>query len=245
MNQHRCSFAIQIPDLVPDGPRGRPPFGLCVHTSGRSIVARAVRRKEDVLEHAVAHYDSEKYSAHYVGGYDGDLVQITADDRVVPHIGVDSKLERPLYLDGRWLTDKRLSATAVKLWQKTWARTSWWTIDESMSPQHLYPSTQPNWDYVGLELPPLLKPTSEGLWYTDAQHDLVAKLWIDLAKRHSWAGWMDTVTRGRLPHNRLLGHEDLDAFERWDRGGGWDPGALRAAPRFDWDRVAARLVTLV
>jgi N-acetyl-anhydromuramyl-L-alanine amidase AmpD len=224
--KHRSPLAAQVVDLVPDKPRGRPVFGLVVHTSGRGIVAKAARAGVPVTEYCVGYYRAAEYSCHYLIGYEGEIVQITADDRRVLHVGVD-KAERALYLSGRWRTDRRLASTAVQLWARAWAR----------SPQHLFPSSAPNDDYVGVELPPLLKPSSDGLWYTPAQHRAVARLADDLRRRHGWPAFWDDV----LPVPRLLGHEDLDAFGRWDRGGGWDPGALRAVPRFRWATVAAEL----
>lgn len=221
-----CSFATHVIDLVPDRPRARAVFGLAVHTSSRTIVRRAERRGEEVLEHVVGYYQAARYSAHYVGGWDGTLVQLTPDDRMVPHIGVSAD-ERRRYLDGRWRTDARLRASSIDRWRLRWSGRS--------SPQHLFPGPSANGVYVGIELPPLITPTAEGLWYTDEQHALVARLFTDLAERHGWDG-VDAA-----PHPRLLGHEDLDAYGRWDPGGGWDPGALRATPRFDWSRVAAGL----
>ena len=34
--------------------------------------------------------------------------------------------------------------------------------------------------------------------------------------------------------NRLVTHEDVQPFERWDAHGGWDPGILRAKPTYNW-----------
>lgn len=227
---NRCSFAAQVVDLVTDRPRTLPVWGLVVHTSGRSIVERALARGEDVLEHCVAYYRAAPYSAHYVGGWDGELVQLTPDDRRVPHVGVSAE-ERKLYLSAAWTRDQRLNSAAVGRWLE-W----WYQKGRVRSPQHLFPGTSANGAYVGLELPPLRLPNPDGLWYTRAQHELVARLAADLRRRHGWPAWPK-----QLPCARLLGHEDLDAFGRWDRGGGWDPGALRAEPRFDWGLVAEML----
>lgn len=229
-DRNRSPYAVQVKDLVPDKPRGRPVFGLVVHTSGRSIVARAGRRGEDVLDHVADYYRAAAYSCHYVIGWDGRIYQITADDRRVPHVGVDAA-ERRLYLSGRWGKDKRLASSAVARWTALW---------KQPSPQHLFPSSAPNSDYVGVELPPLSQAPvigpMQGLWYTAEQHEAVARLADDLRDRHGWPAWPTA-----LPCRRLLGHEDVDAFGRWDRGGGWDPGALRSAPRFDWAAVRALL----
>jgi hypothetical protein len=230
-DRNRSSLATQVKDLVPDKPRGRPVFGLVVHTTGRGICEQAMKHGVDVLEHAVAYYRAAPYSAHYVIGYDGEIVQITADDRRVPHVGVSAE-ERKLYLSGLWVKERRLAVMPLKLWRGRWGY--------GKSPQHLFPGPSVNGDYVGVELPPLRDPPiigrMQGLWYTAKQHVAVARLADDLRKRHGWPTFPT-----QLPCPRLLGHEDLDAFGRWDKGGGWDPGALRAAPRFDWNLVEGEL----
>jgi len=33
----------------------------------------------------------------------------------------------------------------------------------------------------------------------------------------------------------VIGHEDVNPWARGDAGGGWDPGARRGKPRWDWD----------
>lgn len=233
-DKNRSPLAAQVGDLHDDLPRGNPVFGLAVHCSGRGIVEQARKLGVDPIEHAIAYYRSAECSCHYVIGYDGTIVQITADDRRVPHVGVAAD-ERQLYLSGRWMTDRRLASSAVARWHQYWATDSGYGFS---SPQHLFPSSAPNADYVGAELSPLEKPRDNGLWYTDEQHQGVAELADDLRRRHGWPAWW---TEGALPCPRLLGHEDLDAFGRWDAGGGWDPGALRAVPRFSWLAVQALL----
>ncbi len=224
-DRNRSPLAIQVGDLHEDPPRSRPVFRLVVHCTGRSIVERALRRGVDPLEHAIAYYRSAACSCHYIGGHDGTLVQITADDRRVPHVGV-SAAERQLYLSRTrgCSADARLSRSAAQMWHSRWA---------CASPQHLFSGPSANDAYVGIELLPLERRRDNGLWYTDEQHELVAGLAEDLRVRHGWPAWPT-----QLPCPRLLGHEDLDAFGRWDRAGGWDPGALRRLPRFNWSVVA-------
>lgn len=189
------------------------------------------------MDHVLKYYQTASYSCHYLIGYLGDILQIASDNERVPHVGV-SKMERDLYLTSKWdqmglegfgFAKDHLSAKGTKLWKHQWA-------DIAQSPQHLYPSMFPNDDYVGVEVIPLTKPQGK-LWYTEDQHTAVAILAKDLAKRHGFE-------LEEPPCPRLLGHEDLDAFGRWDEGGGWDPGALREAPRFSWALVTEALKRL-
>jgi len=136
--------------------------------------------------------------------------------------------ERVRYLSGDWKVDPLLPASVILRWHRRWRKDS---------PQHLYPGSSPNEVYVGVELPPVVPALEDGLWYTEAQHAAVAELAEDLRIRHNWPGFKN-------PSPRLVGHEDLDAYGRWDTGGGWDPGYLRPTPRFRWDMVYAHLAAV-
>lgn len=199
--------------------RRMQPWGLCVHTSGRGIVARAERAGRPVIDLALQWYRAKEQSGvHYVIDYDGTIYQMLEDTIYGAHVGI-SAAERLSYLLGRWRTTA--PTLGVELWSDRWPGYK--------SPQHLYPTRSPNGCYVGVELVPLAAGTAlpGGLWFTRAQHQAVAELARDLAERHDWPdGWE------RSP--RLLGHEDIDAFARWDVQGGWDPGSMRPRPRFDW-----------
>jgi hypothetical protein len=80
-----------------------------------------------------------------------------------------------------------------------------------------------------------------GLLFTSVQHETIARLVWDIAQRHGWPRhepwWRST---------RLLGHEDITPLSRSlpDRNGGWDPGALREKPYWDWNVVCAYLERL-
>jgi len=195
------------------------PWGLLIHTSGRGIVARAVKERVPAIVLALAWY-RRKSGVHYLIGYDGTIYQMLEDDRRGAHVGV-SALDRMRYLSGRWL--KRVKARAVELWRSRWKGYK--------SPQHLYPTKSPNSCYIGVEMVPLEEPDEDsGLWFTEAQHEAVAQLANDLAKRHGWPeNWKETP--------RLVGHEDVSPLTRWDNQGGWDPGALRPRPRFSWAKI--------
>lgn len=209
----------------------KPPWGLCVHTTGRGIVKKANTKRTRAIDEAVAYY-AKMLGPHYAIGYGGALYQLQADDRHGAHVGISAK-ERRQYLNSKWLNWRMATEDNVKRWYERWP--------EIKSPQHLYPTRSPNACYVSVELVPLLTShpfvQDTGLWYTPKQHAMVACLAADLARRHKWpAYWWETP--------RLVGHEDLDALERWDSHGGWDPGALRDRPRFDWDRVIKILAEL-
>jgi len=201
--------------------RSMKPFGLLVHTSGRGVVARAERERVPPGALALAWY-RRKSGVHYFVDYDGTITQMLEDDRRGAHVGV-SLLQRASYLSGRWLLSKKISREAFMFWKARWPRYK--------SPQHLYPTSSPNSCYIGVEMVPLAERDEDTrLWFTEAQHEAVRDLALDLAERHQWPeGWMETP--------RLVGHEDISAFTRWDGKGGWDPGAMRLKPRFDWGRV--------
>lgn len=66
--------------------------------------------------------------------------------------------------------------------------------------------------------------------YTDAQLGALANLVRDIGERNKFPdGWYHG--------SRLVGHEDVDPISRSDRGGGWDPGALRDKPRLDFEAL--------
>lgn len=216
-----CPWAIQVQPKRRRRLRTMRPWGLCVHTTGRGVVKKAQERGTQPHEEALVVY-ARSLGPHYCGSYSGQLYQLQADDRYGAHVGI-SAAERRDYLDGSWKYEwARATSANVARWQDAWPGFK--------SPQHLYPTKSPNGCYVGLELVPLSvkeAANNDSWWYTRAQCRLVAMLGLSLAVRYEWpADWWRT--------SRLVGHEDLDAKERWDSGGGWDPGALRDQPRFDW-----------
>lgn len=217
MAEVRCPFAHQVPDHHQDRHRRGPVYGLAIHQTGRGIVGRADRENKAPKDVALEYYQGATDSTHYLCDYDGTLYQISDEDRRVPHIGVAAE-ERREYLDGSWVHD--FPAAVVERWRARWPGVA--------SPQHLYPDHSPNSDYVGVEMLPLPHETEQGLRYTPEQHVTIARLAADVAQRHGWPdGWQHS--------GRLITHEDVDAYGRWQHSGGWDPGVLRAAPWFRWD----------
>jgi len=66
---------------------------------------------------------------------------------------------------------------------------------------------------------------------TVAQYLAGNMLMHDIALRHGIEWPSDLSERTYF----FLGHEDCDPWGRGTAAGGWDPGALRDAPRFDWE----------
>jgi hypothetical protein len=199
-----------------------PVFGVAVHQTGSGVVEDALHVQADPLEYAVAYYLKPKsYFAHYVIGYTGQIIQIADEHERAPHIGLE-EADRQLYLSGAWKST--VGEHFTKLWQHRW--------DGYTSPSHLYPGSSPNNAYVGMEMIPIIHgadaiPLHPGLLYTKEQHETVARLSFDIAKRWSFpAGWDVT--------GRLACHEDITPMSRAAKNSGWDPGVLRDAPWFDW-----------
>lgn len=219
--------------------------GYLIHTTGGGVLDKAKQTGKTPLAVALATYAASQAGSngyrwggpHYVGDHDGKLYQIAPDNVKTAHCGGRSDKfpngTRPHYIDGSWA--KLLPATVVELWRKRWPN--------MMHPYSLFPSRDPNTDYVGLELIPIdvgnaeamkaTPPMAPGLRFTKAQHDTAVRLGRDLFARHEWP---------RTERWRLLGHEDVDPLNRSDSLGGWDPGAMREKPYFDFDYVRTEIM---
>lgn len=223
MNQGKSSLAIQADGQRRIVPRKAPIWGVCIHTTGSGVPSKAAKLGKDPVDVAVGIYLSgpRPFGPAYVIGWEGEIVQVADELSRTEHVG---GLDRDEYLSGTWV--KQCHPAAVELWRRRWPQYE--------SPQHLFPSRYPNTDLVGCELIPVLggkpKPAGPGLRFTEKQHQAIADLCRDIAKRHSLpAGWANT--------SRLVGHEDVGLLDRHDKGGGWDPGALRERPYFDFEWV--------
>lgn len=219
--QTKSGFAVQAPRLRDVTDRTLlVPHGVCIHTTGRGLPTRALKAVVDTLRWAEKEYTTPGAAfAHYVVGYDGTIIQIADERERAWHAGISDK-EAVLYRSGRWRD--RVTPEAFELWDARWASL------EAKSPLDLFPGNSPNDAYLGVELIPLLEDRDDGTWFTDEQMHALSKLVTDIGIRY-----------GINPHDtsRLVGHEDLEPLTRWDKDGGWDPGGLRARPRFDWARV--------
>jgi hypothetical protein len=219
-------------------------YGLVVHTTGGGLPASA---QEKGIYHTVAavNYYSQSHGCHYVNGWQGsqggDLLQMANEREQANGVGVSnpedpSKDQRASIDAGRFESD--LPEVLVRLWRARWPG-----VEHSLD---LLPGTKTaNSCYAHMECVPCVyhfqdelvtgdgvEPLAPGLRFTQAQHDTVAQLAVDVARRN---GWPMSEAWWRTP--RLLGHEDLTPISRFDTRGGWDPGYLREEPYFDWDYV--------
>jgi hypothetical protein len=224
-------------------------FGLVVHTTGSGLPAKA---KDAGVYHTIraVDYYNQSHGCHYVNGWGGikrgDLLQVANEKEQAAGVGVTNRREphkdqRRSVESGRFEQD--LPPVLVRLWRARWPGRT-----HSLE---LLPGTKTaNSCYVHVECVPCVyhyrgklirdaEPMRPGLRFTEAQHDAVARLAVDIADRNRWpAGevWWRTP--------RLLGHEDLTPISRHDRNGGWDPGGLREKPYFDWEYVYQQLERL-
>lgn len=215
----------------PKDAKPRSAWGILFHTTGSGITAKAKKTGKKPINVALAYYITSQNGAngylwggaHYVLDYDGTLWQLAPDNVVVNHCGGP---DRAAYLNGGW--HKLASKEIIARWHAQWG-------PRYKNPYELFPSKSPNLDYIGVEMLPIGNgfggsPMSPGLLYTRAQHEAAVALATDCGMRHGWpTGWQAGP--------RLLGHEDVQPIARDDAGGGWDPGSLRAKPRFDFDFV--------
>lgn len=233
----------------PEGWRGKV-YGLVVHTTGSGVPRRAADESISPSAWAVRYYKRSR-GCHYVNGWNGidggDLFQVANENVQAWGVGVTNKSEpkkdqRRSIDRGRF--EKDLPAVLVRLWKERWPG--------KKNSLELLPGTKTaNSCYIHMECPPCVywhngktvtgePPMRPGLRFTKAQHDSVARLAVDIARRN---GWPMEEQWWRTP--RLLGHEDLTPISRHDKNGGWDPGYLREKPYFDWDYVYETIEKLV
>jgi hypothetical protein len=201
------------------------PYGLVVHTTGSGVPTEAAEHGVDPLQIAHDIYCAKGANfPHYVIGYDGTCLQIADEVERARHVGPPSSSERAACLNGTWKS--QVSPIGVSMWKARWpGRTS---------PIHLYPGVSPNEVYLGVELIPLLARQSDASLFTDAQYAKLAALIADIERRYGIA----------LVGPRLVGHEDLAPWTRWNSRGGWDPGALNKRPSFFWPRLDVSAVPI-
>lgn len=240
---------ITMGTLDPEDGRERTALGYCIHTTGGSVTDIAKREHKKPIDVAIEIYlrsqrgELNPYrwgGPHYVCDFDGTLYQIVPDNVKTAHCGGRSEKypegTRLHYINGSWIT--LIPSNVVGEWRKRWPHVR--------HPYALFPSRDPNTDYVGAEYIPIGdgfggEPMRPGLRFTTAQHDTAIKLGLDLALRHEWPiDWYRAERTGEgFGCARLVGHEDVDILNRSDTRGGWDPGSLRPSPYFDMEYVRA------
>ncbi|WP_374456924.1 N-acetylmuramoyl-L-alanine amidase [Nocardioides sp.] len=210
-------------------------YGLVVHTTGGGLPSKAKAKGIYHTAFAVSYY-SQSHGCHYVNGWrgvaGGDLLQVANEREQANGVGVGD--QRRSIDQGRF--EKDLPAAVVTQWRARWPGVE--------HPLKLLPGTRTaNSCYIHVECVPCVfhhgkqlvtdaTPLRPGLRFTQAQHEAVALLACDIARRNGWP-LHETWWRSA----RLVGHEDLTPFNRHDKAGGWDPGGMRAVPYFDWDFV--------
>jgi hypothetical protein len=214
------------PLAVGDGTRRRsgartlPVYGLCVHTTGSGPATKAKGRATTPLRIAMDYYiNGREGFPHYVIDYDGTIHAICDEGHVAWHAGWFTRGGK-----NRWA-----SWTAPAWWSSVWRPRNIATPAGLLPPQ----ATDPNSAYIGVEL----LADASGWGFTNAQYDALARLVVDVFRRHG-------VPLSEPPNPRLLGHEDLEPVDRANADGGWDPGAHRRVPKFSWPGLWARIQSL-
>jgi hypothetical protein len=201
-------------------PRTLPVYGLCVHTTGSGPASKAKGTALTPLQIAVDYYVKGREGfPHYLIGYDGTIHAICDEGHVAWHAGWVTRGGK-----SRWE-----SWTAPPWWSAVWRRWNATTPADLLPPRAL----SPNSVYIGVEL--LADPSGWG--FTNAQYDALARLVVDVFRRHG-------VPLSEPPNPRLLGHEDVEPIERANAQGGWDPGAHRTVPKFSWSSLWSRIQAL-
>jgi N-acetyl-anhydromuramyl-L-alanine amidase AmpD len=193
---------------------------IVVHTTGGGPASRSIKSgySKPAVEYALDHYLTGKEGyAHYVIDFNGTIYATASENRQAAHT--------------TW------RGAGGRAYFKTWKAPDWWTRVwtplGARSPIDLLSAgaKYPNQRTVGVEL--VMLP---GYGYTDEQYRSLARLIVDVSRRQGLA-------ISAAPSISLLGHEDFCPYPykglggRENAGGGWDPGAHRDKPYFDWRRV--------
>ena len=234
-NKGESPYAEQVPKMWTGKKRPRKfrgkVHGLVVHTTGAGLPSKALDRDQDITDRAKKHY-LNTHGTHYLNTYDGSVFQVA--NEIMRANGVGMKEQEGIVKDViMWETKSFKNDDAEAIWYMRWFF--------NKSPLDLFPGTSANACYVHMEMPPCIfwhnnklhtvaEPMREGLRFTKAQHDSVVRMSVDIADRNKLSmGWQFSGS--------LVGHEDLSPVSRVVKSGGYDPGALRKNPWFDWDYV--------
>jgi N-acetyl-anhydromuramyl-L-alanine amidase AmpD len=208
-------LAITLDGLRPGKARKRVTH-VVVHTTGskQAIDSKKSGWKKPAVSFALAIYRNPNIVGfpHYVIDFNGTIYAVTDERHVASHAG---------WGKGGDAVFKAASWRSPAWWLSVWGSRGF------RSPLDLLPSgvTGPNTESIGIEL---LNTTTQQ--YTDEQYRALARLIVDIEKRHGLA-------ISSAPSPKLLGHEDFSPHTRADGNGGWDPGAHRKNPRFSWGKL--------
>jgi hypothetical protein len=233
-------------------PWNKEVYGLVVHTTGGTLPGKALKKGTTPDKYAADYY-LKTGGTHYVngwGGVDGGHLHQVMNEKVQAQ-GVGTRKDQPEKNQWKSVAAGRFEADLPPIVVRLW-RARWPGVEDSLKLLPVHSSA--NRTYVHVECPPCVyyrngtgplivepsaPPLRDGLRFTRAQHETVARLAWDIAQRHNFpsgqAWW-------RTP--RLLGHEDITPLSRFDKQGCWDPGGLREKPYFDWPFVYSYLEKL-
>lgn len=209
--------------------------GVILHTTGSTIVLAAKKAKRDVLEHVVEHYLTHDEGPTYVIGPSGKIVQVADEDKVTWHAGIKQE-QLAAYMNGSW----RNKVQAHLRWDEVWNKHGIYDPRLLVGAHRDggFPDVNEhflgvNEHFIGIEMPPIAPAPKGALRFTPEQHQAAAELCADILARRGLLG--------RAPHTVVLGHEDVNPLARFDKDGGWDPGALRLQPHFDMNLILKAL----
>lgn len=206
---------------------------VIVHITGRSTWNNARKRKQNPLTRLARYFCGYKSAdsralnrkgracATYAIGPWGEVIRLMEDEyrpwsACYPRAHASKRKARKLEVPRWWAEEWQDIDPNLGLLEKQYPDTM--SIDHPVD--LIGTSRRPNFESLAIEC------VQWGNQYllTRAQYRSLSDLLLKLCER--WG----------IPHNRLgvVGHEDLTPWTRGDAGGGWDPGALRATPRFDW-----------
>jgi hypothetical protein len=193
---------------------------IVIHQTSRGPANRSMKSgyRKPAVDFALDYYlKGNGGFPHYVIDFNG-TIYATCDERYVAHhSGWVHSGGRALFEKSNW--------RAPAWWLAVWGKFNF------KSPIDLLPegAGSPNIRSIGIEL--MMSPN---LRYTEQQYKSLARLVIDIGKRHG-------LSIPSAPSPVLLGHEDyapvLGKGGRADKNGGWDPGAHRTNPYFSWSKL--------
>lgn len=179
------------------------PLGICLHTTGVGVLARAEREHTTPMEAAIKVYTQiMTASPHFVIGHDGEIVQVCSTDLVAWHAGHTAR-ERVLYHSPK--------AMAARPW---WDR--WHEVNLAPSPLRM---ADPAVDHsgncsIGVELIPRHDKT-----FACAQYDALYEFIVAQKRRTYDTGcglWQHSDFCPETRTNRAGVSWDLPADFDWD-----------------------------